>query len=66
MASSIVQLAFLKTMLWALKTESNELKPLNNVSTTLFYASQGLILRAGWVFSRNIQNLFVQFLIHVE
>ena len=38
MALSVIKLAFLKVMLWALKTEQNELKPLKNINTTLFDA----------------------------
>ena len=35
---SVIKLALLKTMLWALKTKYNELKPLINGNRMLFYA----------------------------
>ena len=38
MVLSVIKLTFLKAMLWAFKTEQNELKPLKNINTTLFDA----------------------------
>ena len=37
MALLVVKLAFLKVMLWGLKTDYNELKPIKNVYTMLLY-----------------------------